>query len=713
MKNKVKKTKLAKEKNYFLVFFFSIAILLIPNIYRQSTIDGYTNFRFLAFSVFLVFLTVSLFFNFKNLTKKLDFSILKSRIFLAYSLYLLVIGFSIFAATNKAEAFSDLFRNFSFFILLIYTTLVIVPKEKSKIYLTKFFIVFSFIISFVGFIQLFQILNEFGFSINSVYKVSGNFAHKNIFSQVLFVALPFSLFGIYKFTDTWRKIAFLTLVANFSIIILLMTRSVWLAGFVSLFITLFIYWRFIHQTKVTGKYKMIFISLISLTALLIVISTLFLTVDSKKSFQKQILEATNLKKGNTHNRLILWNRTWLLVKENPIIGVGAGNWKLEISKKNTTQESKGDWKYSLRPHNDYLWVLSESGPLGLLFFISIFGFILYYIPKIIQKTPEDDEKIFMLLMFFIICGYLVFSFFSFPKERIELQLFIHIIFAFVIHKQFRLFNNEKNKTAKKIKVPIKLIVLSIAFILLISSYTTYKRLNVDVGINKIIELQKKGNYNKVIEIAENIYSPFCSIDGFGRPVLYFKGVAQSAVLKSKVTAINTFLEALDDNPYNINTLALLADSYRLMKDKKNTEKYCTKALAYSPNNFTSLGIHTMLMLEEGNEEAVYENFKKISTQKFGWKEAKYAQFMNLIIGILKRKVSILINETNNQSLKQALASLNNEVLWKIFKKANKKSEGNFEKAVLKFIFKSIDKNDPIFKNSEILQMTKKYEIGRK
>ena len=141
MKNKVKKTKLAKEKNYFLILFFSITILLIPNIYSQSAIDGYTNSRFLAFSFFLIFLTASFFLSFKNLTKKLDFSILKSRVFLVYSLYLLVIGFSIFAATNKAEAFSDLFRNFSFFILLIYTTLVIVPKGNSKIYLTKFFIV--------------------------------------------------------------------------------------------------------------------------------------------------------------------------------------------------------------------------------------------------------------------------------------------------------------------------------------------------------------------------------------------------------------------------------------------------------------------------------------------------------------------------------------------------------------------------------------------
>jgi len=38
-----------------------------------------------------------------------------------------------------------------------------------------------------------------------------------------------------------------------------------------------------------------------------------------------------------------------------------------------------------------------------------------------------------------------------------------------------------------------------------------------------------------------------------------------------------------------------------MKDNKNAEKYCNKALEYCPNNFNALGVHIMLMLEEGNE----------------------------------------------------------------------------------------------------------------
>ena len=84
---------------------------------------------------------------------------------------------------------------------------------------------------------------------------------------------------------------------------------------------------------------------------------------------------------------------------------------------------------------------------------------------------------------------------------------------------------------------------------------------------------------------------------------------------------------------------------------------------------------------------------------------------------------IFISETNNLRLKQALGNLNNDFLWKTFMKTNKKASKktvkkkkrkiSFEKTLIKNILKTFDKNNPIHKDSEIIQIKKKYGIGKK
>jgi len=69
-------------------------------------------------------------------------------------------------------------------------------------------------------------------------------------------------------------------------------------------------------------------------------------------------------------RITFLINSWGLIKENPILGVGTGDFPSEYEKINNIQ-SPGVLNTS-NPHNMYLLVLTQLGIVGLVSFLSIF-----------------------------------------------------------------------------------------------------------------------------------------------------------------------------------------------------------------------------------------------------------------------------------------------------------------------------------------------------
>ena len=78
-------------------------------------------------------------------------------------------------------------------------------------------------------------------------------------------------------------------------------------------------------------------------------------------------------------RLTLWTKSLSMVKEAPLLGVGLGQWKIalplygRIEKYEISDRGIKEIIFQ-RPHNDYVWVLSEIGVLGLTFYLSIYQY---------------------------------------------------------------------------------------------------------------------------------------------------------------------------------------------------------------------------------------------------------------------------------------------------------------------------------------------------
>lgn len=88
-------------------------------------------------------------------------------------------------------------------------------------------------------------------------------------------------------------------------------------------------------------------------------------------------------------RFKLWGRAWNLFCENPIFGIGWGNFRLHLT---DTYNPFNDGQLS-NAHNNYLQMLCETGIVGFLLFVGPLFFILYRtLIKIYQLRDHRAEQ---------------------------------------------------------------------------------------------------------------------------------------------------------------------------------------------------------------------------------------------------------------------------------------------------------------------------------
>jgi len=137
------------------------------------------------------------------------------------------------------------------------------------------------------------------------------------------------------------------------------------------------------------------------------------SIDEKKSTVSEAV-ASILTPGGDRGRVRLWERTLTMISANPFLGVGLGNWATEYP----THDDGNLITYNSapsRPHNDWLWITSELGLLGLAAFIGMI-FVGWKAGYGAQVPPA--AKPLLIATIGSVLAILVHSSFSFPRERI-------------------------------------------------------------------------------------------------------------------------------------------------------------------------------------------------------------------------------------------------------------------------------------------------------
>jgi len=395
---------------YKILLFLYLAITYMPLFGEIDRIGSQS----LSMSIVNI-LSLSFLFYAKNqndLLEKLKINEIKY-----FVVFILLILVSFINVINTSEFFIEFFRTVNFFLAsVIFMTL----SKKTSINYIVYLVVFFCLIDVLGlFAQSIQNLPTIGFT-----------ANKNIAAFSLAIKLNYVFYLINRNQSILLRF-FLFSIYGLGIFSLLSINS---KGGILISIISLIYYLFFSLIKLKSN-KDLFINTSLIILLTIIIN---LTGGLSKNTISTIQNSTtsfNLEQGN-QDRLAYYSQVLSSFKENPLTGVGHGNWKIASIKFDGNRMR--DYIVQYYTHNDFLQVLAEVGLVGLIFYILFFGTIFKKLFLNIINSIQSNNIFLFLGMAFL--TYLADALINFPGSRIVSQLNLVVLISLINYN----LNNGKN-----------------------------------------------------------------------------------------------------------------------------------------------------------------------------------------------------------------------------------------------------------------------------
>lgn len=504
------------------ILFFVFTLLLIPSVYFPKAMDPVLMPRFFVLALVLgIFLLI---FAFQKRFKDVLFSHgIKNPFFIILISYFLISLLSLSVAHTPSEGLFDVLKTFLLLVFTLFAFVGLISNDKDFINVVlKVILVNSAIILAITLYDTIDSLKEAKYWFRFAQEIKGFMANKNQLSIALFLLLPFNAIAIKKLKSFWKILAIVNLVLLIVEIIIIRTRSVYMAFGVSFFVFLVVYLVFNKQfsEKKSHKQRNIII-FVSIGVLLAIIT--FAKLSDSKIANYVRSSVTRLEKVNEEfPRFKVWKGTWQMAVENPALGVGAGNWKIHMADyyKMSKNEEFKNWR---RPHNDFLWVFSEKGILGVLLYIALFVLALYYCIKIMMnKNALKSNKLFILLIFSTLIGYMVCAFLTFPYERINHQLYLFLMMAMIFaiaHQPGE--KKKKSQPSKSVRASVFILTIGI---LVFSIFYGYTALRMEVNIKKSIAYKNAKKWKYAIYYANKSYHPLIKLAPSSAPIKWYTGL---------------------------------------------------------------------------------------------------------------------------------------------------------------------------------------------
>ena len=512
-------------------------------------------------------------------------------IFISYLLFSLISSY--FVSQNFIESLWGLMYMLGWLCVGITFFLYAQKHNLSNILIATSYV--GGIISFLSILQAFNFLN-----IENLSSTSGSFFNRNFWGMYLCFLIPASAYSIIKFDDLKNKtIHTLLFTFSFCSLIHCRSRAAWLAIF-SGFILLLI----IHHKSIFNYFSNIYKSKIYLKTLWIipVLVGLFVIIEPdvenvptyKKSVWSTLTSSTKdgfIDKKNVSTigeRTQLYKTTIDMIEDHIFFGVGYNNWRLVNPKYYGKYIHDENYlKLNQRPHNDLLWITSESGVIGLLFFILIvFLPLSLTLKKIILNKKNENYMLESFLMVSVIIM-LVESLFDFPKQRTIPNLFMWSYIGFLT----------KNFYGNKIKVN-NLIVYFITTLSFFISYFSYMNYQSISNSQKMLVQKKQQETSESIKYGMLALKYGKNVDNTGTPIKFNLGILEyqkGDIIRSE----KYFKEALKIHPYHIGALENLMIIYAKSSNYTEATMYMKKIKNLYPNYYSPVIKMTKIYLQKG------------------------------------------------------------------------------------------------------------------
>ena len=348
-----------------------------------------------------------------------------SSTFLPAVAYLLWSGISTILASHSVHTSVAFFsQQVSFFLVYLVVSQTTSQAGSSRV--LKWTCLSAVLFSLIGCLEFWGV--DLG-AIPSNGRPSSTFAYRNFAASYIIAVLPLAVLQVLRsrsIIDLLTGTVATTLMSLF--LIYTRSRGAWLGGLVGIVAATILVFRLRKEaipteSLVASRKGMAFVGVgVSVLVILAPWSPDISrpgsrAIDEKKS---ELLDAMSSlsASGAGRGRTIMWSRTLDMVADYPITGVGLDNWKLAYPPYDTGEMIQVG-SAPERPHNDLLWILSETGIPGLL----LYFWLLAAVALSVLRRRDQADPAFSSVLLAGILAITVHGLFSFPRERVETSFF--------------------------------------------------------------------------------------------------------------------------------------------------------------------------------------------------------------------------------------------------------------------------------------------------
>ena len=329
-------------------------------------------------------------------------------------------------------------------------------------------------------------------------------------------------------------------------------------------------------------------------------------------------------------RLGVWRISYKMLKDNPMMGVGPGNWRILVPKYGTEglpRNARGQ-VVALRPHNVYFQIADEGGFPGIALYLLTWALISFIALRLILRSKNTDRIMLAIFALASMASFAGDSIFSFPNERIDHSLFLCIAWGILLGL------NELQPPPKEdraLNLPRWVFIIPLAFALF-NVYIGNERYEFERYAKLANAFQKEGNNrkNKLTAKKKKVKQPTAKHKADWKKEqklidLYFKKSLRYAdSAKSPVVTLTPTGAPLE---------RFTALAYAGMDDLDKAIIENKKALTYHPN---SAGLHNNIGTYYNRQER-YDEAAKHFSQALEYTPKNSATIRNLAVNYYKAK----------------------------------------------------------------------------
>ncbi len=556
-----------------------ITVGLMPFVMCESTLDPGLTPRFLLWGTALGVVLCSFLVQAAAGDLLVD-SILPHRtVFLLFLGYLLSCLVSLLQTTNLGEGLYDCAKVFLSVLFLPVSIIILSRNGNAILNLAKVTVLSATALSLIGF---YQYATADAPNAARHFAMTGTMGNKNLLASALFLMLPYCLYVVVGFRGLWRLAGVCAAGAILVVVLLSRTRAVCLALLVSGALTTALSLLGTRRSGIGLSDRLRRSLLLGACQILVVVLILGGAVGWAylRSHSQMQLASSLLDTESIMNRLWMWKKTLAMIGDHWLWGVGMGNWKVVVPSYGIPGGFSSDWFqtiFCVRPHNDFLWVFSETGAIGFCFYVSVFAVSLGYLVRLVCRGAAGDDGVLALLMFFGITGYLVISMFCFPRERVlhSVMLLLMLAVAHVVYQR-----RFPGPAGREHRVLGTFLVLSLCVLPVVIALGCM-RFNAERHMRRALFARAAQDYRTVIAELDHAYSRFATLDPTSTPLMWYRG--EGCFLSGMYSeALENYKQALADHPYHVHVLNNLATCYQKMGSREQAVHHYEELLQIAP-----------------------------------------------------------------------------------------------------------------------------------